>query len=318
MLQQTRVETVIPYYERFLRAFPTVRELADSDTDQLLNLWAGLGYYSRARNLKAAAQQAVEQFNGALPILLSDLRSLRGIGPYTSAAIASIAHDAPHPAIDGNLERVFARLIGTRKNPKLEGRAEIEAIGQQLVDLGRSGDVNQAVMDLASALCLPKEPKCGECPLASSCEAKKLGIQREIPTKKIKLPPTELQAQGLILVAEGNLLLARRPAGQWLSGMWDIPWWVEGSAPDFPLPKRSAQFASCAQTRTITKHKIYFQVRGIQCESKLTEAELRGIPGTEFRWVPLQDMHGINLPRPSEKALAATLEKLESKEVSNR
>ena len=311
MLQQTRVETVIPYYERFLSAFPTVKDLAQADTDKLLNLWAGLGYYSRARNLQAAARQAMEDFGGQLPVKLEDLRSLKGIGAYTSAAIASIAHDAPHAAIDGNLERVFSRLIATRKNPKTDGRAEMESIGQALVNLGRAGDLNQSVMDLASAICLPKEPKCPLCPLRENCAAFAQGIQRELPLKKVKAAPIELQAEGLILIAEESLLLARRSSGQWLSGLWDIPWWIEGSSPPFAAPAGSAQFASCAHLRTITQHKIYFQVRGIRCEGKPTAQELENLPAAELRWVPLREMHGINLPRPSEKALAATLGKLE-------
>jgi len=311
MLQQTRVETVIPFYERFLRAFPTIKDLAEANTDKLLNLWAGLGYYSRARNLQAAARQAMEKFGGQLPAAIEDLRSLKGIGAYTSAAIASIAHDAPHAAIDGNLERVFSRLLASPKNPKTDGRAEIENIGQELVNLGRSGDLNQSIMDLASAICLPKEPKCPLCPLRENCSARAQGIQRELPVKKIKAAPIELRAEGLILIADESLLLARRPPGQWLSGMWDIPWWIEGSSTPFQPPIGSAQFASCAHLRTITKHKIYFQVKGIRCDSKPTMQELESLPAAELRWVSLREMHGINLPRPSEKALAATLGKLE-------
>lgn len=310
MLQQTRVETVIPYYERFLSHYPTVRALAEADTDQLLNLWAGLGYYSRARNLQAAAQDMVARFKGELPRSLEDLRSLKGIGGYTSAAIASIAYNAPYAAIDGNLERVFSRLIASRKNPKLEGKEEMAAVGASLVKLGRAGDMNQAFMDLSSKICLPKEPKCMLCPLRENCEAQAQGIQREIPVKKEKRAPVELQAEGIILIVKNELLLARRRKEDWLSGMWDIPWWLQRDL-NPKLPAKCAQFASCAQTRTITKHKIHFHVKGLVSKTKPSVSELEALPGSEFRWVKLDDLHGINLPRPSERALEQALQQLE-------
>lgn len=309
MLQQTRVETVIPYYERFLSHYPGVKALAEADTDQLLNLWAGLGYYSRARNLQAAAQDMVARFGGELPSAFEDLRSLKGIGAYTAAAIASIAFGESLPAIDGNLERVIARLLGLRKNPKTDGKAEIQSFGESLVKYGRAGDLNQAFMDLSSKICLPKEPRCMLCPLRESCQAYALGIQREIPLKKEKKAPVELKAEGIILLVNNELLLARRREQDWLSGMWDIPWWIESSSAP-TLPNKCAQFASCAQTRTITKHKIHFQVKGLQCETKPNKQELASLPGSEFRWVKLDDLHGINLPRPSERALERTLAQL--------
>ncbi len=307
MLQQTRVETVIPYYERFLSHYPTVADLAAAPTDQLLNLWAGLGYYSRARNLQAAAQQIMKNFGGKIPSTFEDLRTLKGIGPYTAAAIASMAFDQPHAAIDGNLERVFARLLGSRKNPKLEGKPEIVALGEKLVALGRAGDLNQAFMDLSAKICLPKEPRCLLCPLNADCEARKLGIQKEIPLKKKKEAPTELAAQGLILLKGKEVLLARREAGEWLAGMWDIPWWIEGKKKP-ALPADAASFFSHSQIRTITKHKIHFQVTGLHCARKLSAQELQRLPGCEFRWVPLIDLHGVHLPRPSERALEAALQ----------
>jgi A/G-specific adenine glycosylase len=309
MLQQTRVETVIPYYERFLSHYPTVHSLAEADTDQLLNLWAGLGYYSRARNLQAAAQAMVSRFNGELPRSLEDLRSLKGIGAYTASAIASIAFDQPHPAIDGNLERVFARLLASRKNPKTEGKEEIRLLGENLVQFGRPGDLNQAFMDLSSKICLPKEPGCPQCPLREQCMARDQGIQREIPVKKEKKAPVELQAAGIILLVNDELLLARRRKEDWLSGMWDIPWWLKRDLSP-KLPAKHAEFATCAQTRTITKHKIRFEVRGIRCEAKPSELELEALPGSEFRWVKLDDLHGINLPRPSERALEQALSQI--------
>lgn len=309
MLQQTRVETVIPYYERFLSNFPTVAALAEADTDTLLNLWAGLGYYSRARNLKAAAQKVMSEFSGKMPKDYESLRTLNGIGPYTASAIASIAHDEPHAAIDGNLQRVFSRLLALREDPKTTGKLAVEKLGQELVNLGSPGDLNQAVMDLSSRICLPREPLCMSCPLFSECEARKQGIQREIPVKKEKKAAIELEASGLILIAQEELLLARRPVGEWLAGMWDLPWWI-GTA---EIPKLlGEEFGQYSQKRTITKHKIAFTVRAFRFEKKPLKKILQKIPApaAEYKWVKLSDLHGVNLPRPSERSLTKILEEI--------
>jgi A/G-specific adenine glycosylase len=311
MLQQTRVEAVIPYYNRFLSNFPTVKELAEAEPDRLLNLWAGLGYYSRARNLQAAAREIMSRFGGRLPEALEDLRTLKGIGPYTAAAIASIAFGRPHSSIDGNLERVFARLLALKEDPKsAAGRARVEEMGEGLVRLGHPGEVNQAVMDLASAICLPREPRCADCPLAEQCEARRLGLERELPKKKKKAKPIEIKAVAWAVIHEGKLLLARRPAGEWLAGMWDLPWAVfEKEGPHAPLGRR---FASCSLGRTITKHKIEFSVHGLQCIQAPGAKELKKLasPAEEYRWVNLEDLHGVNLPRPSERALEKLLAEL--------
>lgn len=305
MLQQTRVETVIPYYERFLSNFPSVADLAAADTDTLLNLWAGLGYYSRARNLKAAAQKVMKEFGGKMPEDYENLRSLPGIGPYTASAISSIAHDEKRAAIDGNLQRVFARLLALREDPKTTGRVAVESFGQALVDFGSPGDLNQAVMDLSARICLPKEPRCLECPLYTDCRAREQGLQREIPVKKAKAAAIELEASGLILIAEDELLLARRPEGEWLSGMWDLPWWV-GSA---EAPALGEEFGRHSQKRTITKHKIAFTVRAVRAGKKPAAGLLKKIPApaAEYKWVKLSDLHGVNLPRPSERSLESVL-----------
>lgn len=307
MLQQTRVETVIPYFERFLSNFPSVQDLAAAEEERLLNLWAGLGYYSRAKNLKAAALEIVERFGGVMPNKLEDLRSLKGIGPYTAAAIASIAYDGPYAAIDGNLERVFSRLLASRDNPKTTGRERIEELGRKLVEFGRAGDLNQAFMDLSAKLCLPKEPRCGACPISKHCLALAQGIQREIPVKKQKTAPVELEAEAWLLIAEEHLLIAKRPEGEWLSGMWDIPWWIRKGEKAAEIGE---EFARSRQKRTITKHKIQFQVRAFRVDSKWEESELRKripAPADTYRWVAVSELEGLNFPRPTERAITEIL-----------
>jgi A/G-specific adenine glycosylase len=306
MLQQTRVEAVLPYYERFLSNFPTVADLAAAPIDSVTNLWAGLGYYSRARNLHAAAGQVVERHAGEFPRGLEDLLALKGVGSYTAAAIASIAFGAPHTALDGNLERVFARLLASREDPKSKsGRAPLAALGHELVTLGHPGEVNQAVMDLSSALCLPKNPRCGECPLAKHCEARRLGIQAELPKKKTKAEKILLNAEAWAVVAGDHLLLARRAQGSWLAGMWDLPWRVQKEGAKRAHPSFGEERAAVAVARTITKHKITFGVKGLVCSSRPAEKALATLcaDADEYRWVPLGELHGINLPRASEKAL---------------
>ena len=306
MLQQTRVETVIPYYERFLSHFPTVYDLAEADIQKVQNLWAGLGYYSRARNLSFAAKQVVNDFGGVFPSRLEDLRTLKGIGPYTAAAIASICFGQNIPAIDGNLERVFARLLGTKLNPKTEGKSTVLAMGEQLTSLGKAGDINQALMDLSATTCLPKIPKCQACPIQNNCQAKALGIQSEIPTRSKKTPIVELEAEGLILLSGGEILLAKRPKGQWLTGMWDIPWWIGKKT----LPKwQRTDLGGTYPIRPITHHKIHFSVNAWNLKRKPTLKQLNRLPAPvdEYLWIAIENLEGYNLPRPSEKALATLL-----------
>lgn len=305
MLQQTRVEAVIPYFERFLSNFPTIRDLAAAEEERLLNLWAGLGYYSRAKNLKNAASDIMERFSGHMPEALEDLRSLKGVGPYTAAAIASIAFGRAHAAVDGNLERVLSRLLASRLNPKTEGRMILAELGSELVSLGRPGDVNQAFMDLSASVCVPKEPRCEKCPLAKHCLARRKCIQKKIPVKRAKAVPIELDAEAWLLVSGDAILLAKRPEGEWLSGMWDLPWWIKKSK----TAAIGEQFALSRQKRTITKHKITFEVRGLRTEARPSERELKKLPApaAAYRWVKIADLHGINLPRPSERAISEIL-----------
>ncbi|HEY8278216.1 MAG TPA: A/G-specific adenine glycosylase [Bdellovibrionota bacterium] len=312
MLQQTRVEAVLPYFERFLSNFPTVNDLAEAELDRVLNLWAGLGYYSRARNLHAAAKQVVRDFHGKFPQHYDELRTLKGIGPYTAAAIASMAFHKAHCSIDGNLERVFARLLALKKDPKAAGKSDIAELGKLVVERGQAGDVNQAFMDLASAICLPRNPLCELCPIQSHCEAKRQGEQADFPVKKPKVEKTSLRASAWAVISGKELLLARRAKGEWLAGMWDLPWDLVGDKDVRKSAPFGHELASCSQARSITRYKVEFEVRGLVCRKRPTALDLSKLcaKADEFRWVKLEELHGINLPRPSEKALEKLLPKL--------
>lgn len=224
MLQQTRVETVIPYYQRWLAAYPSVQSLAEAEEDQVLKTWEGLGYYNRARNLQAAARIVVEQHQGALPADLQALQDLPGIGRYTAGAILSIAFNQPAPILDGNLRRVFTRVFNISSPIQTSGtEKELWKIAEDLVPESGPGDFNQALMELGALVCLPKIPLCHRCPLAEDCQAYQLGLQESLPHRKEKAPLPHLQVTAAVILKGDQVLLAKRPPGGLLGGLWEFP-----------------------------------------------------------------------------------------------
>lgn len=224
MLQQTRVETVIPYFERWLAKFPTVAALAAADEQDVLNLWEGLGYYSRARNLHKAAKVVVAEYGGELPKTALTLQKLPGIGRYTAAAVASMAFGLDAAALDGNIRRVYARIFNVDEPL---GSTQAEKIFWDLAEMhlphGDAGDYNQALMDLGATICTPRSPRCEECPVQMLCEAYQLDIQEFRPVPKVKRAvPRHIQAAAVIVV-DGKVLLAQRPSSGLLGGMWEFP-----------------------------------------------------------------------------------------------
>jgi A/G-specific adenine glycosylase len=224
MLQQTRVEAVIPYFEKWMRLFPTVKDLADASEQEVLNAWEGLGYYSRARNLHQAAKIVVEHHGGELPRDLNALRELPGIGRYTVGAIASIAFNMDEPTLDGNLRRVFARLFDVSEPADSPaGEETLWKLAAEHLPEGQAGDYNQALMDLGATICLPRNPRCLLCPLMEICEARANGTQEQRPVLKPKKEtPHFIHAAGIIQ-KNGKVLLAKRPSKGLLGGMWEFP-----------------------------------------------------------------------------------------------
>ena len=225
MLQQTQVVTVIPYYERFLAWFPTVDDLAKAPEEKLLKAWEGLGYYSRVRNMQKAAQEIMDDFNGEFPSTYDDILSLKGIGPYTAGAIASIAFDLPEPAVDGNVMRVMARLfevnydIGDPKNRKI-----FQAIMEVLIDPERPGDFNQALMDLGTDIESAKNPRPDESPIRFFSAAYLHGTYDKYPIKLPKKKPKPLQIQAFVIRnSKGDFLLEKNTDGRLLGGFWSFP-----------------------------------------------------------------------------------------------
>ncbi|MBI5930043.1 MAG: A/G-specific adenine glycosylase [Chloroflexi bacterium] len=228
MLQQTQVATVIPYYERFLAKFPTIAALADAPQDDLLKQWEGLGYYSRARNLQAAAQQIIQSFDGELPQTATQLQELKGIGRYTAGAVASIAFDEHVPVLDGNVIRVFSRLFDNAEDVARPATiAKYWEMAEQLmgdVPTGQAGNYNQALMELGRTICKPRNPDCAHCPIAKFCLARANGTPNERPVKaaKAKTPHYDVTC-GLIRNTKRELLIAKRRDKDLLGGLWEFP-----------------------------------------------------------------------------------------------
>ena len=225
MLQQTRVDTVIPYYERFLDWFPTVESLANAPEDRLLKAWEGLGYYSRVRNMQTAAQQIMSEFEGKFPSTYEGISSLKGIGPYTAGAISSIAFNLPQPAVDGNVMRVLARLfevnhdIGNPSNRKI-----FQAMMEVLIDPDRPGDFNQALMDLGSDIEAPVNPRPEESPVKEFSAAYQHGTMDRYPIKAPKKKPIPIYLKALVVQnSQGQFLLEKNESEKLLAGFWHFP-----------------------------------------------------------------------------------------------
>lgn len=224
MLQQTRVETVVPYYERFIAELPSLADLASSSEQQVLRLWAGLGYYTRARNLRAAARVIAGERDGAFPQSALEWRKLPGVGAYTAGAIASIACGEAVPAVDGNVKRVLARLACVEASiDDARVKQEVEGLAAKLVARGRPGDFNQALMELGARVCTPRRPRCGDCPLAGRCRARAAGRETALPRRSAKRSPTEVVAAAAWISSGGRLLLVRRAGRGLLGGLWTLP-----------------------------------------------------------------------------------------------
>jgi len=225
MLQQTRVGTVGPYYERFLRKFPDIRSLAAARPDEVMKAWEGLGYYARARNLRRAARIVVERHGGKVPRTVEDLSALPGIGRSTAGAIAAIAFGADSPVLDANARRVVARLFGVEGDPRVAAvRKTLWEWSARMVPRGKGRDTALAVMDLGATVCLPRAPRCAECPVRAFCVAFRAGTQDAIPpgAARKSVPHHDVVA-ALLRRKDGSLLLLRRPPEGLLGGLWSFP-----------------------------------------------------------------------------------------------
>lgn len=225
MLQQTRVEAVIPYYNKFLQRFPSLHDLAAAPEEEVLSYWQGLGYYSRVRNLQQGVREVVARYGGQVPDSPQDVRKLPGVGDYTAGAILSIAHNKPEPAVDGNVLRVISRL--QRIEEPVEQSRTRKRVEQMVRDMmeqtTRYGDFTQALMELGALVCTPRSPRCGSCPWQDDCIAARDQVQAELPKKKAAEPPRQVQVHTGILIANQRVLAVQRPKTGLLAGMWQFP-----------------------------------------------------------------------------------------------
>ncbi|MDY3974602.1 A/G-specific adenine glycosylase [uncultured Veillonella sp.] len=225
MSQQTRIEAMKPYYENWMRLFPTKEALAAASEDEVVRAWQGLGYYSRARNLRLGVQEVMQRYGGEIPKNRKDLESIKGIGAYTAGAVLSIVYNMREAAIDGNVLRVYARLYKVHEDiMRSAGKKKITALVEATLPAHRPGDFNQALMDFGSRVCIPKSPRCQECPLVPWCEAHKAGVEAELPTRIVnKKVPIISVVTGLLYNEKGEYLLHRRPNTGLLQSMWEFP-----------------------------------------------------------------------------------------------
>src|SRR3990172_5861533 len=225
MLQQTRIQTVLPYYDRFIVRFPNVAALARAPEQEVLRLWSGLGYYSRARNLLRAAQVVVEENKGGITDSFDAIIRLPGIGRYTAGAVLSIAFHLPYPVVDGNVSRVLARLFRIPGDPK---SAQVGGLlwekARELLSEKKPGDFNQALMEIGSLICTPRKPNCDLCPLGIWCQARDRGEQEDYPPSAPRPPAEREQTVRALVWRDGFLLLRRRATGRLLAGLWEFPW----------------------------------------------------------------------------------------------
>lgn len=309
MLQQTQVETVLPYFRRFIEAFPTFQVLSQAHEEDVLRLWSGLGYYRRARNLRFAAQRIVEEHQGRFPTTLEEALALPGVGRYTAGAVLSIALGSQVPLVDGNVERVLSRLFVIREDFSTSGGKKAAwELAEQLVPEDRPGDFNQALMELGALICTPIGPKCLLCPISNLCRAYREGIAEELPLKTRKQKQVKVEEVVLLLKCEDRWLLTNRNEESLYEGMWQFPWlWKKNREKSIRstlkrlisslgLPVHSAK-----RTHALS-HGITFR----RIETTFFRAELRngfGRVGEDRRWVEKGNLHREPLPGYQKKVL---------------
>lgn len=312
MLQQTRVETVIGYYQRFLERFPTVEALAEADQDEVLKLWEGLGYYSRARNLHKGAKQVMADFGGQIPSDVDTLRGISGIGPYTAGAISSIAFEQPVPAVDGNVIRVVSRLRGIRDNVGIPSvRRALEGEAAALVPDERPGDFNQALMDLGARICTPGTPACEQCPLRDVCDAFDADDAEELPVLPRKNPPRQLEYD-VCLIFSGDRVLMRQRTETMLHALWVYPMLEEWHSPHelTDLIRRKLRLCTdeCASEGE-ARHVFTHQVWNMHLYSLHVSADAAAPEGWQF--FTLEEMQRLTIPTAMKAPLRIARERLQ-------
>ena len=312
MLQQTQVQTVIPYFEAFLQRWPTLRDLAAADETVVLKAWEGLGYYSRARNLLAAARLACELYDCSIPENENERLTLPGIGEYTAAAIGAIAFGQPVAAVDGNIVRVFARLSATAWNPAdLAQRRVVRKLAVSVLPADRPGDFNEALMDLGATVCLPRQPRCRACPLTGICRALSQDRVVDFPGKPAAKPRPAENKIVLVLACEGRFHVRQRPPRGLLAGMYEFDWLDDlNGQPDAPAADALARLFPAAAVHSLGSLTHDFTHKRWLLEGYLVQlARTPAVSGGH--WVSPSELQVLPFPT----ALAGYREKVLSDQV---
>jgi A/G-specific adenine glycosylase len=305
MLQQTTVATVGPYFQKFMKRWPTLNDLASAKLDAVLRMWAGLGYYRRARLLHACARKLREEFGGGFPQDEKTLGTLPGVGPYTAAAIAAIAFGQPANAIDGNVERVMSRIFSI-SDPLPKSKAKLRAAAATLIPEKRCGDYAQALMDLGATVCTPRSPECGLCPWQKTCRAFAQGLQESFPRRaKAKVKPLRRTVAFVLINSRGEVLLRRRPPRGLLAGMMEVPSspWREGAA--MPSLSDARAYAPSAEKwkrcPVLVRHIFTHFTLEVTVATATTEKRVRG------HWVDPHKLDDEALPSLMKKIVRSAL-----------
>jgi len=314
MLQQTQVTTVVPYFHRFIEAFPAVNDLAEADEQRVLTLWQGLGYYRRARNLHAAAKMIVRDFAGEVPKSVEDLLKLPGVGQYTAGAIASIAHGTRAAVVDGNVERVFARLMLIEDPINAPAtKKKVWAIAEDLVPKSSPGDYNQALMELGAMICTPKLPKCFVCPVREQCRAVQETNPEALPIKLAKKKPKDVTHAVIAAERNGKYLFEQRPSEGLWSNMWQLPTF------EMPVEKRESgrrvntllidwfqerfglRLDTPQQITEFTHQTTHRTIRFVVLQASVASGRLKPNAGV---WRRLNQIHDLPMSNPQRMAIS--------------
>ncbi len=311
MLQQTRVDTVRDYYPRFLEAFPTVEALAEAERDEVLKYWEGLGFYARARHLHEAAQTVVEEHDGTVPDTMETIRDLKGIGPYTAAAVLSIAYERPHAVLDGNVTRVLSRVFAVDEDATTTAAQNaLRDLANDLIDDEQPGDFNQAMMELGALVCTPSTPLCDRCPLQDVCRAHEAGTEEDYPITPESDPvPHHDIAVGLVF-DDDHLLIQRRPDEGLLGGLWEFPGGKQEDAESLETACRRELKEELGIDVSIDDH--FYTLSHAYSHFKITLHAFRchissGTPEAReeqpFKWVHVSELDDYAFPRANRRLI---------------
>ena len=315
MLQQTQVATVIPYFERFLKAFPSLASLANADEAMVLKQWEGLGYYRRARYLHQAAKLIMKNHGGKIPGKSEILRTLPGIGDYSAAAVASIAFGERVVALDGNALRVFSRLFAMKEDvhSKKLKQGILESVSP-LLQNANCGDFNQAVMELGASCCKPKRPNCSSCPVGEICQARALRIQEDLPMRKSKKSVPHHDIAVGVLWRKDKILVQRRPADKMLGGLWEFPGGkqIEGESPENAVVREvfeetGFQVQVLGSYGAIKHAYSHFRITLHAFDCRIVSGRLRSHDAEEARFVSLKELDRLAFPSANRKLIEKIL-----------